>query len=263
MTRVAQRPEKNHRFWARSSGKPGDTDEVQDLLILKPERRGPQFIRPFTTSPFFKRNVSLLSCPTGEKPMMRPNLVLAPRQPAGLADRSDDDLMTLCRGNNQQAFSVLLKRHEAKVFGLCIRYLGNEHLAEEAVQDAFVTLWRLRTKYVARGTFTAYLARVSLNACRGICRKKKQLLRSRELAAQQPVLQGLQSEEAVLQREKERIVEVAVSRLSKRLKEAVILRFYMGLSYAEMGRILGRSEGALRSRVHVALRSLRASVGDY
>lgn len=190
---------------------------------------------------------------------MAPELrVVDSAAPADIAERSDDALMALCKVGHRGAFDVLLERHEARVFGFAAKYLGERTLGEEACQETFLRMWCLREEYEPRGHFTAYLSRVCLNVCRELGRSRRRRAAAMERFSTETRGGGVDClEEDLLLNERDEAVERMLSKLPPRLREAVLLRFYNGLSYSEMVEIVGRSEGTLRSQIHRAVNRMR------
>ena len=84
-----------------------------------------------------------------------------PQQPSFLARASDKHLMQLVKKGDTRAFEELVSRHEPAVASL-VRYACGSALADEAVQSAFVSLWRYRSKYEAdRGSPRAWLLAIA------------------------------------------------------------------------------------------------------
>jgi len=191
--------------------------------------------------------------------LTRPRIrIVATEVPPGAGERSDDELMVLVRADQRQSFRELVARHELTVFGFAARYLGDRVLAEDACQVTFVRLWQQRGQYDPRGRFRAFLLTLCLNTCRELSHGRRRRRAALERLARQSTEQPDSSNEALLlQRERESVVERVIARLPRRAREAVLLRFCGEASYAEMSRILGSSEVALRSRVHDALKRLR------
>ncbi len=166
--------------------------------------------------------------------------------------------MALLKQDHQGAFRVLLERHELRVVGFAAKYLGDRALADDACQTTFLRLWKTRRAYEARGRFRAFLVHLCLNVCRETTRSARRrstfLVRWARLGGADP---EPSSEHELLHAERTRVVEKAVANLPRRQKEAVLLRFFSDLSYAEMGQILRRPEGTLRNRVHRALKQLQ------
>src|SRR6266496_421249 len=66
---------------------------------------------------------------------------------ADLRDLADEDLMTLVRDGQARAFEVVFDRHSTPAFSLAYRMCGRRGLAEEVVQEAFISLWRSGARY--------------------------------------------------------------------------------------------------------------------
>lgn len=184
-----------------------------------------------------------------------------------LESRSDDELMLLTRGGLRSAFDVLVRRHQRAVLGAAQRYLGSESLAADCAQNAFVEVYRARDCYQPRGKFTGFLFRVVYNQCRMIVRAGGSEKRRREhLAAER--LGDLSSEEdsataesRLLQREREREVELAVAQLSEKQRAVVMLRYGADLSYLEIAASLELPLGTVKRRLFDATAKLQAMLG--
>jgi RNA polymerase sigma-70 factor (ECF subfamily) len=149
----------------------------------------------------------------------------------------------------------LYEEHHAAACRLAYLLLRDTHDAEEAVQDAFVYAFRNLEHYDAeRGSFWTWLRVILVSRCRNK-RRRKRLPR-----VSLDVLQGLGLMPAdprptsnpayVLERAETRgIVWEALHQVSPGARDALILRYYEGLSYAEIAEILGCSNDAARSRV--------------
>ena len=87
---------------------------------------------------------------------------------AGLRAASDEELVRRFLGGQRGAFEVLVKRHQDRVFGLCVRLLGIASLAEEAAQDIFVRVYRSLDSFRGDSRFSTWLYRVTLNHCRNV-----------------------------------------------------------------------------------------------
>ena len=166
--------------------------------------------------------------------------------------------MLRARGGDRAAFGELLDRHETRIFGFAAKHLGERALAEEACQETFIRLWKFRDRYEPRGRFTAYISRLCLNACRELRRSRGRRRAAMQRFADQTCEQPVdRPDEDLLAQEDRRRIERAISTLPEKLKEAVLLRFYVGLSYPEMTAILGRKETTLRANVFHATKKLR------
>lgn len=180
--------------------------------------------------------------------------VVAPpaREAPLLTERDDDDLMLLARGGLGDAFDVLVRRHQRRALRLAVQCLGDPALAADAAQNAFVALLKAVHSYRAAGKFNAFFHRILLNQCH--------MARRRARSASWLPLDELNTVAAaseILAREQRRDVSRALSELSNKLSDAVLLRFGADLSYAEIADTLDIPVGTAKRRVFVAMSRLR------
>ena len=186
-------------------------------------------------------------------------LSLVPHSPApeppGLESRSDDELMLLARGGIDDAFRTLIQRHQRRALRIASRYLGDDVLAADVAQNAFVEIFRALGRYQARGRFEPYLYRVILNQCHMLRRAARtELSVVRELSAST-------DEAAVLLRERDRDLQAALSRLSPKLRSVVVLRYGADQSYGEIAETLQIPSGTVKRRLFDAMDKLRVMLG--
>jgi RNA polymerase sigma-70 factor (ECF subfamily) len=163
--------------------------------------------------------------------------------------------MLLARGGVEDAFNVLVRRHQARVLRVTSRLLGSSSIAPDVAQDAFIEIYRALGRYKPQGRFWAYLYRVVLSRCRLAGRKAR---RARRREAEAAPLSAVHSGEAeVLARERQRELEAALVRLSEKLRVVVVLRHAAGLSYDEIADTLGVPVGTVKRRLFDAMEKLR------
>lgn len=157
----------------------------------------------------------------------------------------------------EEAFTLLYRRHQAALYRFALRMSGNAWAAEEIVQDVFMTLMRDPKKYdPARGTLGAFLYGVTRN------RVLKHLERSpqREVPLEEKNDNGTGSgivlmdttTPAIQAEKRERIEQVwaAVLDLPPEFREAVVLCELEERSYEEAAQMIGCPIGTIRSRLH-------------
>jgi len=168
----------------------------------------------------------------------------------------DDVLLRRAAKGDEEAFTLIYRRHQAAMYRFALRMTGNTWAAEEIVQDVFMTLMRDPKKYDAtRGALGAFLYGVARN------RVMKHLERlPREVALEEKnedgtgsgiVLQDA-STPAIWLEKRERIRQVrnAVQELPVEFREAVVLCELEELSYEEAAQMAGCPIGTIRSRLH-------------
>ncbi len=168
----------------------------------------------------------------------------------------DDVLLRRAAKGDEEAFTLLYRRHQAAMYRFALRMTGNTWAAEEIVQDVFMTLMRDPKKYDAmRGALGAFLYGVARN------RVMKHLERlPREVALEEKnedgsgsgiVLQDASTPALWLEkRERVRQVRAAVQELPVEFREAVVLCELEELSYEEAAQMAGCPIGTIRSRLH-------------
>jgi RNA polymerase sigma-70 factor (ECF subfamily) len=168
----------------------------------------------------------------------------------------DDVLLGRSAKGDEEAFTLLYRRHQAAIYRFALRMTGNTWAAEEIVQDVFMTLMRDPKKYDAtRGALGAFLYGVARN------RVMKHLERMpREIALEEKNEDGTGSgivlqdacTPAVWAEKRERMQQVraAVMELPVEFREAVVLCELEELSYGEAAQMAGCPIGTIRSRLH-------------
>jgi RNA polymerase sigma-70 factor, ECF subfamily len=168
----------------------------------------------------------------------------------------DDALLRRAAKGDEDAFTLLYRRHQAALYRFALRMSGNAWAAEEIVQDVFMTLMRDPKKYdAARGTLGGFLYGVARN------RVMKHLERTpREISLEEKnedgsgpgiVLQDA-STPATQAEKRERVEQVrsAVLDLPAEFREAVVLCELEERSYEEAAQLAGCPIGTIRSRLH-------------
>src|SRR6476659_7251060 len=185
---------------------------------------------------------------------------------SGLEDRQ---LVCLARQGERVAFATLIERHYPALRSICRRALSDSDLAGDAAQQAVLTamlgLERLRDDE----RFGSWLIGIGLNVCRSMLRRRIdrpggiEALAGADADAQAhaPTLEG-DPAMAVEVAEIEARVRAAIAGLPRGQQEAVALYYLAGLTQAEIAERLGTAPGAIKTRLHKARRSLRASLNE-
>src|SRR5208283_4224378 len=86
---------------------------------------------------------------------------------------SNEELLELCKRQDQEALGVLFRRHERPVYNLLYRMLSNHEDAEEALAEVFVKVWRAAASFKGEAKFTTWLFRIASNTARDYLRSRK------------------------------------------------------------------------------------------
>jgi len=173
-----------------------------------------------------------------------------------LAHLSDEALVALVARSDESALAELYDRVGAMAYGLAYRVLRDEALAEDAVQEAFLGLWR------SAGSFIPERAKASTWILTLVHRRAVDLVRREQRRRTEP-LEGApepvtgSAEEAVWLRLDRERVQAALAQLPDQQREAIELAYYGGYSQSEVAERLGQPLGTIKSRMFAGLMRLR------
>ncbi|MBS2532654.1 sigma-70 family RNA polymerase sigma factor [Catenulispora sp. NF23] len=176
----------------------------------------------------------------------------------GLAEVDDRLLAARAADGDDEAFEHLVHRYAPRMLTLATRILGDRTEAEDAVQEAFVAAWRALPGFRADSQFPTWLYRIVTNKCLNLLRARRPnapLEDAGELRA--PAGDPADAAEAT---ETLRTLGQALDSLTDEQRACWVLREMDGLSYEEIGRILGIGEPSVRGRIHRARKALMEAV---
>jgi len=168
-----------------------------------------------------------------------------------------DELVERARRGDQAAFTSLASMHVDRCYALAIRILRDSHQAQDATQQALLGAWRDLPNLRDPSRFDAWLRRLVVNACYIEARSNRRWtarIRVLELEQSTPDLAR-----GVADRDE---LEMAFRTLTPEQRAIVVLRHHLGFRVSEIASTLGIPEGTARSRLHYAVRRLRAALKD-
>jgi RNA polymerase sigma-70 factor, ECF subfamily len=171
---------------------------------------------------------------------------------------SDEELMRRAGGGDEAAFTELYRRRQAPLYRFAFQMSGSEALAEDAVQEVFLTLIRKSARYDAtRGSVAAFLFGVTRNH---VLRALDGRSSSEEPDAERLAAEGDLAGDVVRSRMIES-VRAAVLALPLHYRETVVLCDLQEVPYAQAAEALGCPVGTVRSRLHRARQMLAERLG--
>jgi RNA polymerase sigma-70 factor (ECF subfamily) len=164
-------------------------------------------------------------------------------------DASDQDLLKRMAEGDAEAFTALYRRRQACIYRFALRMTGSEALAEDVVQEVFLTLIRKGRPYdPSRGSVAAFLY--------GIARNHVLRRLDRKYLAGEPPAEGMSMtdhpEAELGRRQLIASVRAAVLALPLHYREVVVLCDLEDADYAQAAAALGCAVGTVRSRLHRA-----------
>jgi RNA polymerase sigma factor (sigma-70 family) len=180
-----------------------------------------------------------------------------------LAHLSDEALVALAARSEQSALAELYDRFGRPAYGLALRILRDEVLAEDAVQEAFLALWRTAPRFVPeRGKASTWiLTLVHRRAVDLVRREERRRADVLDPASEAGDGAPAVDEEAWLRLQRER-VQGALRQLPDQQREAIELAYYGGFTQSELAERLGQPLGTIKSRMFLGLGRLRELLGD-
>jgi RNA polymerase sigma-70 factor (ECF subfamily) len=169
------------------------------------------------------------------------------------------------QAGDSMAFEALLHHYERPLYGFIYRMMGsNAEDAADLLQETFLKVYRALDRIPPGANLTAWLYRVARNCCIDELRRRKR--------GQWAVWDGMHGtpmiepsaeidpESAVIQHEGDGVVTAALVRMSRRNREALILRECQGLSCEEIGAVFGISRKAVKSMLFRAREEFRRAM---
>jgi RNA polymerase sigma-70 factor, ECF subfamily len=178
-----------------------------------------------------------------------------------LAHLSDEAVLALIARSDEQALAELYRRFGRLAYGLAFRILRDDALAQDAVQEAFLGLWR------AAERFTAERSKPSTWLLTLVHRRAVDLVRREERRRTEPLqpeaepVDAEAADEAELVSRRQTIRE-ALRQLPPEQREAIELAYYGGYTQSELADRLGQPLGTIKSRMFTGLARLRDELGE-
>ncbi len=188
------------------------------------------------------------------------------------AASNDAACVALALGGDREAFRELVERHSRSIFRLAYRMTGNEHDAEEVVQETFLRAYRRLSRFESRANFGTWLYRIGVNCSLDLMRKRRSQHEQEtsrhedeetsDAMAQMPSTAPA-PDRLLLSAELGRHVDAALARLSPMERAAFLMRHFEGLSIEEIGRALGLRTSATKNSVFRAVQKLRHALEPF
>ena len=179
-----------------------------------------------------------------------------------MTSRAAEDVELLNRylRGDMGAFDELVRAHEDRVFGICLRMMREREAALDAVQETFVTVFRKADRYEAKAAFSTWLYRVTVNTCYDQLRKAKRRRTEPipEMADPVDPRSGDELDAVVLRPD----IERALQKLPVDFRSAVTLVDLQGLALDQVAQILDVPIGTVKSRVFRGRKLLAESLGN-
>jgi RNA polymerase sigma-70 factor (ECF subfamily) len=171
-------------------------------------------------------------------------------------ERVDEDLVVRAQEGDRDAFEQIVNVSFDRSHGVAMRLLRDSQLAEDAVQQAMVNIWRDLPRLRDPARYDAWSYKLVVRACYAEYKRAPRWMPAiEEGSPTEPRVTGGYS--AVIDRDQ---LERGFRRLSMDHRAVVVLHHYLDLPVDEVGRVLGIPTGTVKSRLHRALAEMRAAL---
>jgi RNA polymerase sigma-70 factor (ECF subfamily) len=172
-------------------------------------------------------------------------------------DPSDLELVEAGRSGDDAALGSLVRRHHEAAFRVAVSLVNDDDLAQDVVQDAFMKAFRALAGFRGDSSFRTWLLTITANEARGALRrrgrrKETAIEDAGEVASEEMGPAGA----AIVAQEAGRARKM-LEQLPEKQRMSVTLRIEEGLSFKEIGEVIGSSEGAARVNYFHGIRRLR------
>jgi RNA polymerase sigma factor (sigma-70 family) len=180
-----------------------------------------------------------------------------------LAHLSDEALVALVARSDEVALGELYDRFGRLAYGLALRVLRNEELAQDAVQEGFLAVWRSAQRFIPeRAKASTWILTLVHRRAVDLVRREQRRRAEPLEAAPEPASSSTSTESDVwLRLERER-VQTALRQLPDQQREALELAYYGGFTQSELADRLGQPVGTIKSRMFTGLGRLRELLSE-
>src|SRR5215210_6078881 len=177
-----------------------------------------------------------------------------------LRSLADEDLMQLVQRGDPRAFEVVYERHSGAAFSLAYRMVGRGNVAEDVVQEAFLSIWRSGARYErARGSVRTWVLGIVHH--RAIDQLRRSSVHAKRRASDEGLEERIEARERtdveVGRREEAETVRSAMETLPPEQSRVIELAYFGGFTHTEIAEILEMPVGTVKGRMRLGLEKLR------
>ena len=178
-----------------------------------------------------------------------------------LAYQTDEEIIRdYSETGNQMAANAFVRKYKKFVYSIAFRYLNDYDDADDASQEVFIKALTNLSKFRGECSLNTWLYRITVNVCTNITRKKK-IKSIFKFSVENEEYLNIPSKDPAPDRimENEEIEQnflKALNELPKKQRETFYLRYFDGLSYNEISKMLGTSVGGLKANYYQAVKKI-------
>ena len=183
----------------------------------------------------------------------------------------DDELMERFQKGDEDAFTLLVRRHEKPLINFIAQFIGDRDSAEDLAQETFIRIFQAAPRYKpGRAQFNTWMYHIASNLCKNELRNRARRERhwvdntvkdsdaedaeaaGESLITNAPADATYQPDRVLARKELRDALRKAIAALPEQYREPLVLRDIQGLSYEEISKVLGIRAGTTKSRINRA-----------
>jgi len=176
---------------------------------------------------------------------------------------ADEDLMQLVQRGQAPAFEVIYERHAQAAFSLAYRIAGTRNLADDVVQEAFLSIWRAGGRYDrARGSVRTWVLGIVHHRAIDALRRAAvhETRRATDEGVAERVDAGVRTDVEAARHEEAQAVRAAIGQLPPDQSRVIELAYFGGFTHTEIAELLGAPVGTIKGRMRLGLMKLRGAL---
>ena len=174
----------------------------------------------------------------------------------------DEELVRRFKAGEPEAFTDLVRRHQHRVYSVCLRMLGDADAAAAVAQDTFIAVLRKLDGFRGDAAFTTWLHRVVVNACYDELRRTRRRPMLHVLADDGPEHEaGPPAPDHADEVAGTHDAAAAIASIPEEFRMAVVLADVHDMAYEQISKVLDVPVGTVKSRVHRGRLALAATLG--
>jgi RNA polymerase sigma-70 factor (ECF subfamily) len=187
------------------------------------------------------------------------------RSAAHLRELADEELMQLLYRGNAGAFEVIYDRHVDAAFSLAMRMCRQRSLAEDVVQESFLSLWRSGARYDRnRGSVRTWSLGIVHN--RAIDALRRKAVSDRGVVSDEGIEERIPARERTelefARRDEAREIRDALEQLPQEQSRVIELAYFGGMTHVEIASLLEQPVGTVKGRMRLGLAKLRIALAE-
>ena len=183
-----------------------------------------------------------------------------------VVERTDEELMVQLAEGDKGGLAELARRYQNDLFRFSLHYLRDAERAKEMAQETFIRVYTARERFDPKRKFKPWMLCIARNLCLNEIKRKKTVpmesLEEYASTARDESGEIFQSawdspDQAMMNEERMDLLREALASLDDEAREIVVMRFFKRMQARDIAEVVGSTEGAVRTRLHRILKSLR------